>query len=111
MGDAASYQSNLESTLSDQPGVGPRSGRAIIAGVAREVIASHGDADQTVHPSNGSRLVAVTERPGAHQGKERKTVAAAHDYTRHQITAPAGVAEYWVIHGAGHAWVARSNRS
>ena len=69
------------------------------------MIVFHGDADHTVHPSNGSRLVAPFEKGQARQERERKTVAAGHDYTRHGITTHAGVdAEYWIIHGAGHAW-------
>ncbi|RDK11334.1 extracellular catalytic domain type 1 short-chain-length polyhydroxyalkanoate depolymerase [Cupriavidus lacunae] len=71
----------------------------------RPMIVFHGDADHTVHPLNGSRLVAPFEKGQARREKERKKVAAGHDYTRLSITTPAGVdAEYWTIHGAGHAW-------
>ncbi|WP_354686392.1 PHB depolymerase family esterase [Cupriavidus necator] len=78
---------------------------------ARPVIVFHGDADKTVHPSNGSKLVAPFEQGEARREKQRQTARAGHDYTRHTIRTPAGIdAEYWVIHGAGHAWSGGSGR-
>lgn len=78
---------------------------------ARPVIVFHGDADKTVHPSNGSKLVAPFEQGEARRNQQRQTARAGHDYTRHTIRTSAGIdAEYWVIHGAGHAWSGGSGR-
>jgi poly(hydroxyalkanoate) depolymerase family esterase len=88
-----------------------KAGAVPLISPARPMIVFHGDADHTVHPSNGSRLVAPFEKGQAGQDKERKHVSAGHDYTRHRITTLAGVdAEYWVIHGAGHAWAGGSRQ-
>lgn len=88
-----------------------RPGAVPPASATRPMIVFHGDADHTVHPSNGSRLVAPFEVDHARQQTERRNVAGGHDYTRHRITTPAGVdAEYWVIHGAGHAWAGGSRQ-
>lgn len=77
----------------------------------RPMIVFHGDADKTVHPSNGSGLVAPFEQGAARKGQQRGTSRAGHDYTLSKITTLAGIdAEYWVIHGAGHAWSGGSGR-
>ncbi|QBY53165.1 extracellular catalytic domain type 1 short-chain-length polyhydroxyalkanoate depolymerase [Cupriavidus oxalaticus] len=86
-----------------------RSGAVPPASTGRPIIVFHGDADHTVHPSNGDRLVAPFKSDHARQLTERRNVAGGHDYTRHRITTPAGVnVEYWIIHGAGHAWAGGS---
>lgn len=74
-------------------------------------IVFHGDADKTVHPSNGDKIA------GAGRNFEKKTsmngkasVSGGRSYTRtikhSQDGAPA--AEQWVIKGAGHAWAGGS---
>lgn len=86
-------------------------GSAKLPPPARPVIVFHGDADKTVHPSNGSKLVAPFEQGEARKEKRRQTARAGHDYTRHTIRTRAGIdAEYWVVHGAGHAWSGGSGR-
>jgi poly(hydroxyalkanoate) depolymerase family esterase len=88
-----------------------RPGSAPLMAPSRPMIVFHGDADKTVRPSNGSRLVAPFEQGEARTDKQRETVRAGHDYTRHTMTTAAGIdAEYWVIHGAGHAWSGGSRR-
>jgi poly(hydroxyalkanoate) depolymerase family esterase len=67
----------------------------------------HGDADQTVHPSNAERIVAALS-PGVQDGA-RETVSGRADgrpYSRTLIKDAAGqpLGEHWVIEGAGHAW-------
>jgi poly(hydroxyalkanoate) depolymerase family esterase len=69
----------------------------------RPMIVFHGDADATVHSSNGAALVSTFEGTTAHSaarpapGRRRSTVQ--------RLTASHGIeAEYWLIHGAGHAW-------
>jgi poly(hydroxyalkanoate) depolymerase family esterase len=67
----------------------------------------HGDADQTVHPSNADRIVAALD-PGAEIATQdtRSGVAAGRAYTQRVIRDRSGnpVGEHWVIKGAGHAW-------
>ncbi|PLP97947.1 extracellular catalytic domain type 1 short-chain-length polyhydroxyalkanoate depolymerase [Cupriavidus pauculus] len=71
----------------------------------RPLIVFHGDADHTVHISNGARLIEPYEQGHEHKHTERDTARAGHTFTRHRISPPGGVdAEYWLIHGAGHAW-------
>ena len=70
-------------------------------------IVFHGDADRTVNPVNGDRVVAQA-RPKAAltavvtQGQTPGGMA----YTRtvQRDAAGADVLEQWVLHGAGHAW-------
>ncbi|MGO4330202.1 PHB depolymerase family esterase [Cupriavidus sp. 2TAF22] len=82
-----------------------RRGIAPPARPVRPLIVFHGDADHTVHASNGARLIEPYEQGHDHKHTERETVRAGHAYTRYRILPPGGVdAEYWLIHGAGHAW-------
>ncbi len=75
----------------------------------------HGDADATVHPSNGERVVGATLQaavgaPLAARKTTLQSAAAGRAYTRSEHrragAAPTepSVVEHWVIHGAGHAW-------
>ena len=68
-------------------------------------IVFHGDQDSTVSPVNGERVVAALTRATqvhSEPGRDRE----GHAYTRQVYRDAAGglVAEYWVVHGAGHAW-------
>ena len=82
--------------------------RAMAQGASRgrattvPTIVLHGDADRTVHPDNGSRLVdaLVGDAPTA----TRRTQGPA--YTRTEYLDERGEvhAEHWALHGAGHAW-------
>ncbi len=82
-------------------------------------IAFHGDRDNTVHPSNGERVIDAaidadstiieqqsTESRAATQ--DAAGVAPARRFTRTVYTGPhansPSRAELWVVHGAGHAW-------
>jgi poly(hydroxyalkanoate) depolymerase family esterase len=78
-------------------------------------IVLHGDRDKTVHPSNGKRLAEqftveaepTTMEPAA---EVEQTVNDAgpgsRPYTRTLLRDQTGkvVVEYWLVHGAGHAW-------
>ncbi|WP_345813436.1 PHB depolymerase family esterase [Paraburkholderia sp. PREW-6R] len=77
----------------------------------RPLIVFHGDADHTVSPTNAAALVApfdtevttVDIPPAAARGRR--------GHTLHKRVASNGVeAEYWEIHGAGHAWAGGSQR-
>ncbi|ASL43031.1 Oxidized polyvinyl alcohol hydrolase [Burkholderia sp. AD24] len=86
----------------------------------RPLIVFHGDADQTVHPSNGIALVApfdasvtdvTTSAASAAQSDAARAPHAQRRYTvQHRLAANGVEAEYWSIHGAGHAWSGGSPR-
>ncbi|MFM0593099.1 extracellular catalytic domain type 1 short-chain-length polyhydroxyalkanoate depolymerase [Paraburkholderia dilworthii] len=86
----------------------------------RPLIVFHGDADQTVHPSNGIALVApfdasatdiTASTVSAAQSDTTRATHAQRRYTVQRRLAANGVeAEYWTIHGAGHAWSGGSPR-
>ncbi len=85
--------------------------QASMAQPKRPVIVFHGDTDHTVHPSNGSRMIAPFEAGEALKRTERSSDGDGHAYTRQFVTAANGVdAEYWLIHGAPHAWAGGSSR-
>ena len=70
-------------------------------------IVFHGDRDTTVHPRNGTEVIARANS-GEHSDAsvEREMVSSGRRYTR-SIKRDAGgrsVLEQWEIHGAGHAW-------
>ncbi|MBY4897120.1 PHB depolymerase family esterase [Cupriavidus sp. AU9028] len=87
-------------------GVGPsRRGVARPAKPARPMIVFHGDADQTVCQSNGARLIEPYRQEQQRRQTERNHAGAGRAYTRETSASVGGVeAEYWLIHGAGHAW-------
>jgi poly(hydroxyalkanoate) depolymerase family esterase len=81
-------------------------------------IVFHGDRDKTVHPCNGDQVIAQCAQNHARQGTtfeggpaprvsvERRQVPQGHAYTRTTYHDASGqsIAEYWLVHGAGHAW-------
>jgi poly(hydroxyalkanoate) depolymerase family esterase len=72
------------------------------------VIVFHGDCDTTVHPRNGQQVLAQCSRSTVHGKADstRASVPQGRHYTKTTQQDRAGkvVAEYWDIHGAGHAW-------
>ena len=74
-------------------------------------IVFHGDADQTVHPSNGERIIAAAFVSQLDGGTETETGSTGgRDYIRSVTSDCAGVplVEHWQIRGAGHAWAGGS---
>ncbi|WP_326542501.1 extracellular catalytic domain type 1 short-chain-length polyhydroxyalkanoate depolymerase [Pseudorhodoferax sp.] len=69
------------------------------------VIVFHGDADSTVHPSNGD-AVARAGRPPGHPEVRRGSAPNGQAFTRTVYHGADGSnqAEHWVLHGLGHAW-------
>lgn len=77
-------------------------------------IVFHGEHDRTVHPDN-AKLVIAHSAPNSLQGRppaeveitvRRGQIAGGHAYT-HTAYLDQGrfpVAEYWLVHGSGHAW-------
>jgi poly(hydroxyalkanoate) depolymerase family esterase len=77
----------------------------------RPLIVFHGDADATVHPSNGREIVRGFGVSASSATDAPFSQAGGRTCTRRQLTATNGVdAEYWVIHGAPHAWAGGSVR-
>ena len=71
------------------------------------IIVFHGDRDATVHPRNGTEVVARAKASGdLRTSVEHGSVAAGHTYTRSIQRDASGraVLEQWLVHGAGHAW-------
>ncbi|GAA4337565.1 hypothetical protein GCM10023144_33440 [Pigmentiphaga soli] len=85
---------------------------AVSGGPMPPTIVFHGDADATVHVSNGAAIVeAARNANGKTAGKPSARVAEGRSsggqrYTRTVYTDEAGrsTTEYWQLHGAGHAW-------
>jgi poly(hydroxyalkanoate) depolymerase family esterase len=80
------------------------------------IIVFHGDRDTTVNLRNGDELIAqgVRSQAGGKAAKAASTdgsVPNGHRYTRttHSQADGSPLGEYWVIHGAGHAWSGGSN--
>ena len=106
-GLAAGSASDLPSALAAmQTGAGGK----LKATCATPIIVFHGDADATVHPTNGEDVIAssarahssthgrVASRPGARPATRRVHLGADGEV----------VAEHWIVHGAGHAWAGGS---
>ncbi|MDE1180140.1 PHB depolymerase family esterase [Paraburkholderia sp.] len=105
--------SDLPSALAAMKG-GKRARPATHHRASRPVIVFHGDADATVHPSNGSALVQAFDA-APHPATEAPQVDAPGGGTvrrgstvKRLRTADGVDAEYWLIHGAGHAWAGGS---
>ena len=81
-------------------------------------IVFHGDLDTTVHPCNGEKVVSQSAGASAFNAGDGSRTAAAteetcaggtpggHSYTRRLFKDVTGkvVGEYWLVHGAAHAW-------
>lgn len=72
------------------------------------VIVFHGLADSTVHPDNGTAVIAqmVQARSGLKQIENSGTSERGRSYRhiRHDDKKGRSIAEHWQIEGAGHAW-------
>ncbi len=71
------------------------------------IIVFHGDRDTTVNLRNGEEVIAQAVRgQDARADSIDGSVPNGHRYTRttHSQADGSPLGEYWVIHGAGHAW-------
>lgn len=71
------------------------------------IIVFHGDQDSTVHPNNGEQVVRAALGSTLHQVQvEPGTSSNGRRYSRRVYTDPHDqvLAEYWLVHGTGHAW-------
>ena len=76
-------------------------------GALPPTIVFHGDADGTVHPSNGEQALTQALPPGAAEAaSERVQAPGGRQATRRVYRSADGRlrAELWTVHGAGHAW-------
>ncbi|MET0184993.1 MAG: PHB depolymerase family esterase, partial [Achromobacter sp.] len=105
-GLAAGAATDLPSAMMAMNGVG--GGGQAASTCAVRTIVFHGDADSTVHPINGERAFAACADPKAASQAEEIVAAQAggRGVTRTVKRAGDGtvIAEYWVVHGARHAW-------
>jgi poly(hydroxyalkanoate) depolymerase family esterase len=78
------------------------------AGAGVRTIVFHGDADRTVHPSNGELIVAAAraELKAPIEKTQRGRSAGGMPYRRTVIVEKRGAphVEHWTIEGMGHAW-------
>ena len=67
-------------------------------------IVVHGDADQTVHPSNAARIVTAQAQPS--DVVEELESAGGQSYSRKITRDSSGKLWYeqWLVHGARHGW-------
>ena len=75
--------------------------------VPMPTIIFHGDADTTVHPSNGRAIAdraAATFSDLSQVVKNGRTDAQKYTRTSHRAGNRKSFCEHWVIEGAGHAW-------
>ena len=85
--------------------------------LALPTIVFHGDRDATVSPANGERVIAqsaaaLSEETALRMASISGQVPEGHAYTQRVYEDSTGtpVLEYWLIHGAGHAWSGGSPR-
>lgn len=69
-------------------------------------IVFHGDADDTVHPSNAAQIVAAALGDDAVVTRVTTRSAQRRGFTRSDYARPDGTVqlELWMLNGAGHAW-------
>lgn len=89
---------------------GPMPGARTGLGGKRPIIVFHGDADGTVHLSNGEAIAQAARRAGITAGAApevssgRASSGQRYTCTVDRDAAGKPVVEYWRLHGAGHAW-------
>jgi poly(hydroxyalkanoate) depolymerase family esterase len=108
-GLAAGAAKDLPSALSAMKGIGVQPGA--VSSTPVPTIVFHGDRDATVHPSNAGAVVAASAGADARVQSQRVSGAnQGRDSTKRVYTNAQGkvVAEYWEVHGAGHAWAGGS---
>lgn len=100
---------DLPSALAAMRGM-PTAGTGAAPYHATPTIVFHGDHDKTVHPRNGTDVIARSTHheggPGGHVSSERGQAPGGHAYTRtvHRDAAGRVLLEHWLVHGGGHAW-------
>jgi len=92
------------------------------SGVARKdgipVIVFHGDRDTTVHPMNGKQVIeqysgagtSIAAQGGVIEHKGRTPQGRSYTTSLHHDSDGTVIAEFWDLHGAGHAWSGGSSK-
>ena len=107
---------DVPSAFAAMNGAGPPASRSA-TGLPQLIptIVLHGDRDKTVHPSNGKRVAeqfslaaepAATELTAEFERRIDDRGPQSRPYSRTLLRDQNGkvVVEYWLVHGAGHAW-------
>lgn len=102
-GLAAGAATDLPSALAAMKGQGART-----CGPASHIptIVFHGDADATVHPTNGTQIIAASAGADARATEDIVHAPGTRRTIRNTYRQPDGrvVAEHWRIQGSPHAW-------
>ncbi len=100
-GSARDLPGALSAMRQGGAGSGGTSGRGGVP-----TIVFHGDADGTVHPSNGEHVIAAAGALGDAASSERVQSRGRRASTQRVHRADDGsvLAEHWVVHGSAHAW-------
>ena len=110
-GLATQVASDASTALAAMRGVGAVS-REAPTGVP--TIVFHGDADDTVHPSNGARLMEACVGNNVvidHQRIEEGGRESTRTRYKNKTQGGAVVAEHWSVHGGRHAWSGGSGKA
>lgn len=105
-GCATDVMSALSAMRSGGPGYAPAP--AALAGPP--TIVFHGDADSTVHVSNGVAIIDAALKARGTPDAEvqpthgRSSQGQGYSQSVHRDSRGHSIAEYWLLHGAGHAW-------
>jgi poly(hydroxyalkanoate) depolymerase family esterase len=96
---------DAQSAFAAMSGGGAAARRARKTRATPPTIVFHGDADTTVQPINGDRVIEASGL-AANAGVRLEQGHAGRDFTRRTYLDASGAAqaEQWTIHGAGHAW-------
>jgi poly(hydroxyalkanoate) depolymerase family esterase len=105
VGCAADWRGALIAMRGDGP-------RPTGTAAAIPTIVFHGDADTTVHPVNGSSVIAAIAGENARMERSDVAMAGERSFTRSILRNSCGrtIGEHWNLHGVGHAWSGGSNR-
>ncbi len=108
-GLATGLATDLPSALGAMKGGGFKT-RAVASGMP--TIVFHGDADRTVHASNGDQVIAASTGAGGHVAAEEIQTPGGRSATRrvHRSADGQVLAEHWLVHGAPHAWSGGSGK-
>jgi poly(3-hydroxybutyrate) depolymerase len=71
------------------------------------IVVFHGDQDKVVHPHNGQAVLDqfIRDAGGSRHADSERNQSGKRVATVTRVHAQGRlVAEYWVVHGAGHAW-------
>jgi poly(hydroxyalkanoate) depolymerase family esterase len=108
MDEALTLMNRGESSMTQTTPVDPSDLPPVPTGFHQKpIMVFHGDQDSTVHPNNGEQVVmAVLDGAPFQVEVEPGTSSNGRRYTRRIYTNGQGrvLAEYWLVHGTGHAW-------